>query len=54
MNIDLSVEEANTLLSLMDAAVRAQGIAAAQAALPLVQKLQQAAQAAAPATAEQE
>lgn len=43
MTVDLTTDEAQALINLMDAAVRSQGLAAAQVALPLVQKLQQAA-----------
>lgn len=43
MTLDLTIDEAQTLLSLIDAAVRANGLQAATVALPLVQKLQQAA-----------
>jgi len=42
VSIELTWEEAQTLLNLLDAAVRAQGINAAQAALPLAVKVQQA------------
>lgn len=42
MNIDLTAEEAQNLLNLLDAAVRAQGLNAAQIALPLAVKVQQA------------
>lgn len=48
ITVVLNQEEAQSLLNLMDAAVRAQGLAAAQIALPIVQKLQQAAQGAPP------
>ena len=42
MTIEFTWEEAQTLLNLLDAAVRAQGLNAAQAALPLATKVQQA------------
>ena len=42
MSIEFTLEEAHALLNLLDAAVRAQGINAAQAALPLAVKIQQA------------
>ena len=42
MNIEFTREEAQNLLSLLDAAVRAQGLNAAQTALPLAVKVQQA------------
>ena len=48
MNIELTQEEAQTLVNLIDAAVRAQGLQAAVVALPLVQKLQDAAKAVVP------
>ena len=41
MTLDLTPDEAQTLLTLLDAAVRAQGLNAAQAALPLAVKVQQ-------------
>ena len=42
MNIEFTKEEAQALLNLLDAAVRAQGLNAAQTALPLAVKVQQA------------
>ena len=42
MNIEFTREEAQNLLSLLDTAVRAQGLNAAQTALPLAVKVQQA------------
>lgn len=42
MNIEFTLEEAQALLNLLDAAVRAQGLNAASAALPLAVKVQQA------------
>lgn len=42
MQIELTAEEAQNLLNLLDAAVRAQGLNAAQLALPLAVKVQQA------------
>jgi len=42
MNIELTADEAQNLLNLLDMAVRAQGINAAQLALPLAVKTQQA------------
>jgi len=42
MQIELTAEEAQNLLNLLDMAVRAQGLNAAQAALPLAVKVQQA------------
>lgn len=42
MQIELTADEAQNLLNLLDAAVRAQGLNAAQAALPLAEKVQQA------------
>lgn len=41
MQIELTADEAQNLLNLLDAAVRAQGLNAAQAALPLAVKVQQ-------------
>lgn len=46
MTIDLTNDEANTLAKLIDAAVRAGGIEAARAAVPLFTKLEEAARAA--------
>ena len=40
MQIELTAEEAQNLLNLLDAAVRAQGLNAAQLALPLAVKVQ--------------
>lgn len=48
MTLDLTQQEAQQLVDLIDAAVRAQGLQAAVVALPLVQKLQEAAKAVAP------
>ena len=45
MTLDLTQQEAQQLVDLIDAAVRAQGLQAAVVALPLVQKLQGAAKA---------
>jgi len=45
MTLDLTQQEAQQLVDLIDAAVRAQGLQAAVVALPLVQKLQDAAKA---------
>lgn len=42
MNIEFTLEECHALLNLLDAAVRAQGLNAAQTALPLAVKVQQA------------
>lgn len=42
MKIDLTPEEAQTLLALLDAAVKATGLQGAQAALPLAMKVQEA------------
>ena len=42
MQIELTAEEAQNILNLLDMAVRAQGLNAAQAALPLAVKVQQA------------
>lgn len=42
MTVELTKEEAQALLNLLDAAVRAQGINAAQAALPIAVKVQAA------------
>lgn len=42
MNIELTADEAQNLLNLLDAVVRAQGLNAAQLALPLAVKVQQA------------
>tara|TARA_R110000868_G_scaffold406518_1_gene687013 strand:+ start:913 stop:1062 length:150 start_codon:yes stop_codon:yes gene_type:complete len=42
MNVEFTREELQNLLNLLDAAVRSQGINAAQAALPLAIKIQQA------------
>lgn len=44
MNLELTSEEAQTLANLLDLAVKAGGLQAAAAALPLFTKLQQAAQ----------
>lgn len=41
IQIELTADEAQNLLNLLDAAVRAQGLNAAQAALPLAFKVQQ-------------
>ena len=49
MNIEFTKEEAQALLNLLDAAVRAQGLNAASAALPLAVKVQQVINAAKPA-----
>lgn len=43
MKIEFTQDEAQQLVNLIDAAVRAQGLQAAVIALPLVQKLQDAA-----------
>jgi len=43
MKIELTQDEAQAIVNLIDAAVRAQGLQAAVVALPLVQKLQNAA-----------
>lgn len=43
MTVDLTNEEAQALVSLIDLAVKAGGLQAAQAAVPLFQKLQAAA-----------
>lgn len=51
MTLDLTQQEAQQLVDLIDAAVRAQGLQAAVVALPLVQKLQEAAKAVAPTPA---
>lgn len=45
MTLDLTQQEAQQLVDLIDVAVRAQGLQAAIVALPLVQKLQEAAKA---------
>lgn len=45
MKIEFTKEEAQALLNLLDAAVRAQGLNAASAALPLAMKIQEAANA---------
>lgn len=42
MNIEFTREEVQNLMTLLDAAVRAQGLTASQVALPLAVKLQQA------------
>lgn len=42
MQIELTTDEAQNLLNLLDVAVRAQGLNAAQAALPLAVKIQHA------------
>lgn len=42
MNIEFTKEEAQALLNLLDAAVRAQGLNAASAALPLAMRIQTA------------
>jgi hypothetical protein len=42
MQIELTAEEAQNLLNLLDMVVRAQGLNAAQAALPLAVKVQAA------------
>lgn len=47
MKIDLTEEEAQALMQLLDIATKAGGLQAASAALPLAAKLQQAAQSAA-------
>ena len=44
MKIELTEQEAQVLLSLMDAAVRAQGLQAAANAVHLANKIQEAAQ----------
>ena len=49
MTLELTADEAQALLTLLDAAVRAQGLNAAQAALPLAVKVQQVINAAKPA-----
>lgn len=46
IDLKLTTDEANALAQLLDVAVKAGGIGAAQAALPLFNKLQAAAQAA--------
>ena len=46
IKLELTLDEANTLASLINAAVKADGIACAKAALPLFVKLEEAAQAA--------
>lgn len=46
MKIEFTQDEAQAIVNLIDAAVRAQGLQAAVVALPLVQKLQDAAKAA--------
>lgn len=43
MKIELSIDEANTLLNLIDMAVKSGGLRVAGAALPLVMKLEAAA-----------
>ena len=45
MNITLTETEANNLIALLDVATKAGGLQVAQAALPLVAKIQEAAQA---------
>lgn len=45
MKLHLTQQEAQQIVDLMDAAVRAQGLQAAMVAIPLIQKLQTAAQA---------
>jgi hypothetical protein len=44
MKIELTEQEAQTLVNLLDAAVKAIGLSAAEAALAIVHKLQAAAQ----------
>lgn len=44
MTLDLTNDEANNLLQLLDVAVKAAGLQAAQVALPIAIKIQQAAQ----------
>jgi hypothetical protein len=44
MNIELTKQEAQQLIDLIDLAVKASGLQGAMAAVPLVIKLQQAAQ----------
>lgn len=41
MQIELTADEAQNLLNLLDAVVRAHGLNAAQTALPLAEKVQQ-------------
>ena len=41
MNLELTKEEAQQLMSLLDVAVKAAGLQAAQAALPIALKVQQ-------------
>lgn len=41
MNLTLTVEEAKTILALMDLAVKAGGLQVAQAALPIAVKIQE-------------
>ena len=45
MKLELTIDEANQLLSLMDLAVKAGGLQVSAVALPLAQKLQAAANA---------
>lgn len=54
MVIELTAEEANVLVQLIDAAVRANGLQAAEAGLVMTHRIQQAAQAEAPVEAEAE
>lgn len=50
MTLDLTEAEAQNLLQLLDVATKAAGLQAAQVALPIAAKIQQAAQAAAKET----
>ena len=45
MKLELTPQEAQQIVDLLDVAVRAQGLQAAVVALPLIQKIQTAAQA---------
>lgn len=44
MQLELTTEEAQSLVNLLDAAVRAQGLQAAAVALPLFAKIKEAAE----------
>lgn len=54
INLQLTEQEAQALVQLMDAAVRAQGLQVAQAALVLTAKVQEAAKASVPTTPDEE
>ncbi len=54
LKLEFTIDEANQIVSLLDAAVRANGMKAALAAVPIVQRLEAAAAAASPKKEEQQ